>query len=92
MLEQSTFSILIWMQKSKAKNGKAPLSARVTVNGERKEISTQRWASILEWDADAQMVVSKGQEAKEINNHLAVVKAKILMKPYGLVRVPGSLI
>jgi integrase len=78
MKAQQTFSILFWISKNRIKNGKAPIYARVTINGKRIEISTQREVSILEWDARSQTVIGKSQEAKETNNHLATVKAKIL--------------
>ena len=78
MQAQSTFSILFWIEKSRLKNGKAPLSARITVDGKRAEISTHRKVSLLEWDTDAQMLVSKSQEAKDTNNYLAIMKAKLL--------------
>ncbi len=77
-MEQQTFSILFWIEKSRLKNGKAPLSVRITVNGERKEISVNRKVSPLEWNCDAQTVLSKTNEAKEINNHLVTMKAKLL--------------
>jgi integrase len=78
MKAQQTFSILFWISKNRIRNGKAPIYARVTINGKRIEISTQREVSILEWDARSQTVIGKSQEAKETNNHLATVKAKIL--------------
>jgi len=42
MSTQSIFSILFWFKKNKVKNGRAPLYARVTVNGQRTDISTHR--------------------------------------------------
>ena len=78
MQTQQTFSILFWIAKNRIKNGKAPLSARLTVNGQRIEISAQRDVSILEWDSKSQIVSGRSQEAKEINNHLAMIKAKFL--------------
>jgi len=78
MKAQQTFSILFWISKNRIRNGKAPIYARVTINGKRIEISTQREVSILEWDARSQTVIGKSQEAKETNNYLATVKAKIL--------------
>lgn len=78
MQHSSTFSILFWLQKSKLKNGKAPIMARVTVNGERKELSTNRQATPFEWSSEAQMLLLKTQEAKDLNNHLAIMKGKIL--------------
>ena len=78
MLTQSTFSILFWIKKNKTKNGKAPVSCRITVNGQRVELSAQREVSVLDWDPQAQIVTGRSTEAKEINNHLAVIKAKLL--------------
>ena len=73
-----TFSILFWISKNRIRNGKAPIYARVTINGKRIEISTQREASVIEWDARSQTLFGKSQDSKDINNHLATVKAKIL--------------
>lgn len=78
MNTKQTFSILFWIEKRRLKNGKGQIWARITVNGKRAEISTHRQVSILEWDSKFQTVNSKSQEAKETNNHLATVKAKIL--------------
>jgi site-specific recombinase XerD len=78
MTPKQTFSILFWLEKNRVKNGKASLIARITVNGKRAEISTHRKASILEWNPEAQIIISKSQEAKDINNHLAIMKVKIL--------------
>lgn len=77
-MKAQTFSILFWIEKSRVKNGKANLSARITVDGKRVEISTHRKVSLLEWDPDVQMVLSKSAEAKEINNHLTTMKANLL--------------
>ena len=38
MSTKQSFSILVWQVKYSAKNGKAPLSIRISVNGERAEI------------------------------------------------------
>lgn len=78
MKAQQTFSILFWVNKNRLKNGKAPLSVRITVDGKRVELSSQREVSLLEWDARAQMVTGRSQEAKQINNHLAMLKARLL--------------
>ena len=78
MQTQSTFSILFWIKKNRIKNGKAPINARVTVNGYRIELSTQREASVLDWDARSQTVRGKSNESKMINFDLAFIKTKIL--------------
>lgn len=78
MKSQQTFSILFWVCKNRFKNGKAPIYSRVTIGNKRIEISTQREVPLLAWDSRAQMVTGKNQEAKETNNHLATIKAKLL--------------
>jgi site-specific recombinase XerD len=75
---RTTFTILFWLAKSRMKHGKAPISCRITVNGERTELSTQREVSVLEWDPKSQKVSGRSQEAKDINNHLAIIKSKLL--------------
>lgn len=77
-MKAQTFSILFWIEKSRTKNAKANLSARITVDGKRADISTHRKASLLEWDPDVQMVLSRSAEAKDINNHLTTIKANLL--------------
>lgn len=78
MEAQNTFSILFWLAKNRIKNGKAPISCRITVNGQRAELSAQREVTVLDWDTKAQIVTGRNQEAKEINNHLAMIKVKLL--------------
>jgi integrase len=77
MKQTQTFTILFWVCKSRIKSGKAPISARVTVNGQRVEISTHRTVSPFEWDAKTQLCNAKGAEARELNIMLAVIKGKL---------------
>jgi integrase len=78
MKAQTTFSILFWIAKNRIKDGKSPLSCRITVNGQRAELSVQREVSIRDWDPKAQILSGRTAEAKEINNHLAMTRAKLL--------------
>ena len=39
MTRSNTFSVLFWLKLANAKNRKAPLYARITVNGKRSELS-----------------------------------------------------
>ena len=78
MQTQLTFSILFWIKKNRIKNGKAPIYARVTINGSRLEISTQREISIIEWDPRSQVVKTRSAEAKMINNDLTIIKTRLL--------------
>lgn len=78
MSTQQTLSILFWIKKLRTKNGKAPLFARITIDGKRKEIATNRNISVLEWDASAQRVAGRSVEAKEINDRITIIKSKLL--------------
>jgi site-specific recombinase XerD len=77
-MKAQTFSILFWIKKNRLKNGKADLSARITVDGKRAEISTHRKVALVEWDPERQIVISRSAEAKEVNNHLTTMKANLL--------------
>jgi integrase len=73
MSTKQSFSILVWLLKYRQKNGKAPLSIRITVNGERAEILTNREVAPTLWDSKAQRVKGISEEAKAINAHLETI-------------------
>ncbi|MCM4154410.1 Arm DNA-binding domain-containing protein [Gramella sp. AN32] len=50
MRNSVTFGIVFIPKSSKAKNGKVPLYARITLNGERIELSLQRRITLNLWD------------------------------------------
>ena len=62
MKTSNTFSILFWLKLANAKNGKAPLYVRITVNGKRVELSLKRKLTISDWDATKSKL--KGLSAK----------------------------
>ncbi|HEX9826740.1 MAG TPA: site-specific integrase [Flavobacteriaceae bacterium] len=75
MKTSTTFSILFWPKLSKAKNGKAPLYARITVNGKRAEISLKRKIKIEYWSSAKNKVKGTNQEARIINAFLDQVSS-----------------
>lgn len=46
MKTSNTYSVLFWLKLANAKNGKAPLYARIIVNGKRTELSLKRKLAI----------------------------------------------
>ncbi len=78
MQSKQTFSILFWIEKSRINNGEASLYARITVSGKRAEIATHRKVPVRGWNSEAQILSSKTPGTKELNNYLAIVKAKLL--------------
>ncbi|MEP2669062.1 MAG: tyrosine-type recombinase/integrase [Cyclobacteriaceae bacterium] len=74
-----TFSILFWLKKAKMnKQGLVPIWARITVDGQRAEFSTQKQIFPKFWDAENNKVNNKYSEAGQINDYLTLVKAEVI--------------
>ncbi len=67
----NTFSILFWLKLASAKNGKAPLYARITVNGKRAELSLKQKILIKDWDVKKNRLKGLSDDSKKvaINRH-----------------------
>ena len=50
MQTSKTFSLHFWINSAKIKGKKAPIYARITINGERIEISLKRNVEVTYWD------------------------------------------
>ena len=72
-----TFSMLFWLKLSNAKNGKAPMYARITVNGKRVEISLNRKVEVSQWSPTKNRIKGTRQEARILNNYLDQVHREI---------------
>jgi site-specific recombinase XerD len=77
MNPKQSFSILIWPVKYRLKNGKAPLSVRITINGQRSELAAHREVSPALWDSKAQRMKGNTEEARSINAHLETIKGSL---------------
>lgn len=77
MKTSTTFSILFWLKLSKASNGKAPLYARITVNGQRAEISLKRKVTIEQWCPVKSRMKGTKEESRAINSFLDQVSSEI---------------
>jgi len=64
----NTFGIQFIIRQDKLKNDKAPIYARITVNGEIIHFALKQWVNPMIWDA------RKGDAAKNINNGLDQVR------------------
>lgn len=78
MKTSHTFSILFWINKSRAINDKAEIFVRVTVNGKRANIGIKRKINIGLWDNQNKKVKGKTKESQEVNRHLNLVQARLL--------------
>ena len=77
MKNTNTFSILFWLKLANAKNGKAPLYARITVNGKRAELSLKRKLLVSNWDASKNRLKGLSDETKIFNNYLEQVYSEL---------------
>jgi len=77
MRNSISFGIIFFPKLSKAKNGKAPIYARITLNGNRTEMSLQRRVSIHLWDERKSRLKGKSPESFQVNNSLDRIYNKI---------------
>ncbi|HSP83975.1 MAG TPA: site-specific integrase [Gillisia sp.] len=77
MKSTATFSILFWINTSRAKENFAELFARITVNGKRVNLSLKEKVLIHQWDSRKAKVKGNNQKAKQINHYLEITRNKI---------------
>jgi hypothetical protein len=58
-------------------NGEAPIYLRITMNGERAEISTNRKVNPENWDKASEKVTGKSEVARTINANLVTLLGKV---------------
>lgn len=69
---KQNLSIMFWLYRSKATpDGKAPLYARVTIEGKFKDISVGRKAPVDRWDEKMKEVTAGDREARVTNSRIA---------------------
>src|ERR1035437_3954110 len=77
MKTTQTFSILIWASRLKNSKEEAIISARITVDGKRAEISLKKKINPNFWDSKAGHVSAKCKDAQTINGYIDQVKSKL---------------
>ena len=74
----NSFSLLFYVKKSKADTaGKANIYLRITLDGNRTELSIRRKILIDNWIASSNMAKGNSQESQEINRYIIAIKNKI---------------
>ncbi|MFS4456154.1 site-specific integrase [Maribacter sp. 2304DJ31-5] len=91
MKTSHTFSILFWINSSRATNGNAELFARVTVNGKRINISLKKKIPIFLWDSKRKKIKGNSNEARQINEYLNQVRTR-LFQSFQDLKFKGGLI
>jgi hypothetical protein len=76
-METNTFASIFYLRNSRLdKNGKAGIYFRITVNGQRAEISIQRKTSPEKWCPTTGRIKGSNRESKEINHYMDQLESK----------------
>jgi site-specific recombinase XerD len=78
MRTTNTFGIQFILRMNRAKDGLAPIYARITVDSERKEISLKRWIKPTDWNNKKGMARGSREEIRSLNHYLEEVKARLV--------------
>ena len=76
--KRSTFKVLFYVKRTAARvsDGKAPVMARITIDGDIATFSAKLFVTPSLWNAEAGKVNGKSAEAVEINPQLEEIKAR----------------
>ena len=78
MVEKNTFSILLYIKRKKLlKNGEAPIYLRITIKGERVDLSANMSVHPDHWDKAKGRIKPGVKEAMERNNYLTNLIVKV---------------
>ena len=72
-----TFSILFWINRAKKKDNKAPIYARVTVDGKRAEISIKRTIDPDNWNPDKGQARGTKEDSRTLNAYIEQVRNQL---------------
>jgi hypothetical protein len=76
----NTFRVIFYLKKNKASDGKAPIYARITVDGKRAEISVKRSIEEKNWNASQGMVKGNREEIRSLNLFLEQYRSSIVTR------------
>ena len=75
---KQNLTVLFWLYRQKAKaDGKAPIYARITIDGKYTEISTGKKVNPASWDLNVKQVTGSGLEVKLANQKLAQLQTDV---------------
>ncbi len=83
----STLSILFYSKKAKATSeGRIPIYLRVTISGQRFEVSTKRYVEEKKWSSEAGRMKGNTEEARSLNSYLDSLRSKVYECQQELIR------
>lgn len=82
-----TFGLLFYLKKSKANaSGKLPIYLRITIDGKRTEISTKRTIEIEKWSVEANKVIGRTEDVRELNAYLDSLISRVYQSHRDLIQ------
>jgi site-specific recombinase XerD len=73
-----TFGLLFYVKKTKIiANGTAPVYLRITIDGERADISSKRYINPDKWNANGQKLGGSGEEVRALNIYLKTLEHQV---------------
>lgn len=76
---KNTFSVIFNVKKTRAlKDGKLPITCRITINGERTEFVVQMTIEYDNWDFIRYRAKGTSKQARELNSYLDFIKSKLI--------------
>jgi len=77
MRTSNSFGVHFIVRMNKAKDAKAPLYVRISVNQKRCEIALKRLVKVKDWNNAKGLAKPKNEDLKNLNNYLEQVRAQI---------------
>lgn len=77
MRSKNSFSVNFFLRLAREKNGIAPLTARVTVNKQRKEISLKYNIPVDKWNATKQTISGASPEITSLNKYISEIRTEL---------------
>jgi hypothetical protein len=72
-------SILFYAKRAKASvNSLVPIYKRITINGKRIELSTNRFIELSKWSTETGKMKGNSEEARSVNSHLDMPRIQII--------------
>ncbi len=78
MKSTNTFGIVFYLRKYKISDGKAPIYARITVDGKRSDITLKRNIEEANWNGAKGMAKGKSEEIRTLNTYLEQVRSRLV--------------
>lgn len=76
--KRNTFGVVFYLRKYKTNRGKAPIYARITVDGKRVDISIKSSIEEKFWNGNKGLAKGSRLEIQTLNQYLEKIKAKIV--------------